>query len=183
MIQQDIDHEYGDLDHTMALEQEIRDLSSKVLLLQRSLQEFHDRFETLFYKVRQQPLNPQDVKQSLQLILHEDSDSVFEESLIAKMAFVEKHLVESQKLQCHYFFMLGLKLKMDYQKNNFVLRDAYEKVLEECVPIAVIYILLIEFNFIGLACLFVEIDDDSRKSRQGYFIMIFMLMYTFINNG
>ena len=90
--------------------------------MQKSLENFQSRFEILFEKIQKHPLVPFDLSQILSLSKQVDSDQAQEDSFLAKIAYVERHLAETQKLQCSYFFLLGLQMKMDLGVGQFVLR-------------------------------------------------------------
>jgi len=77
--------------------------------LQKTLTDFYQRFDKLFKRASEQPLtrNSDNVWQTV------DSDRALEDSLDTKFAYVERHLAGIQKLQCSYFFMLGLQVKLE----------------------------------------------------------------------
>lgn len=117
--------EYRGMDETHALEEDLRDMSTKIFALQRSLEDVHKRFEILFEKTKQQPISRTELNTALQLCQSADSDEARDEAFKAKLAFVEKHLADTQKLQCSHFFLLGLQMKMDLRAGNFVLRVSH----------------------------------------------------------
>jgi hypothetical protein len=106
-----------ELSYEQSLEAELQDLSTKVydfvinfsFTLQKTLQDFYQRFDKLFKRASEQPLT----RISDNLTQTTDSDRALEDSLETKFAYVEKHLAGIQKLQCSYFFMLGLQVKLE----------------------------------------------------------------------
>ena len=77
--------------------------------MQKTLQDFYQRFDKLFKKASEQPL----ARNSQNSAETSESDLSLENSLESKFAYVERHLAGIQKLQCSYFFMLGLQVKLE----------------------------------------------------------------------
>lgn len=106
--------------------------------MQKTLHDFYHRFDKLFKKSLEQPLTKNSD------ILLETLDCAIEDSLETKFSHVEKHLASIQKLQCSYFFMLGLQVKLEENASSIrlqvkcfmvIFKEAYEYVLCQNIPV------------------------------------------------
>ncbi|TPX61253.1 hypothetical protein SpCBS45565_g07311 [Spizellomyces sp. 'palustris'] len=119
------------------LEEDLRDMSDRLVSVQRALEHERQRSQELVSRLLEMPLFRRS-DQSFNLLLEHHahgSDELFENMHVQQMEFVTKHVADVKRLKTAYFFALGVQAKMRQGQNNFSVQEAYERCVRENIPV------------------------------------------------